>query len=284
MTRGSWFHKQRRSAAPRKDIPTGLWVKCPHCGDILFARDVERNLSVCPKCEYHHRLSARSRLDMLVDEGSFEEFDSQVISCDPLEFPGYREKLEHARQETQMTDALLNGYAKIGGRPILISITDFSFIGGSMGSVVGEKLARIMERSVDERLPLALITANGGGARMYEGLLSLMQMAKTSAAASKMHQNAIPYIVILTDPTMAGVYASYASLGDIILAEPGALIGFAGKRVGNQDLGAKLPDDFQTSEFQFRCGMIDQIVHRKELRCTLSSVLSLIQKDSSDVL
>lgn len=281
MARGSWFKRQPRNGLPGKDVPRGLWLKCPHCNEILFARDVERNLSVCPHCNHHHRISARRRIEITADEGSFEEFDEHLLSVDPLEFPGYKEKLEQARKETGLTDAVVCGYARIEGQRVILSVADFAFMGGSMGSVVGEKIVRAIERAIQERLPVVLFTANGGGARMFEGLLSLMQMAKTSAAVARLSDAGLPYIVVLTDPTMAGVYASYASLGDITFAEPGALIGFAGRRVGNQDMGTRLPEDFQTSEFQFRCGMIDRIVPRREMRSAIASVLSLLCEETA---
>jgi acetyl-CoA carboxylase carboxyl transferase alpha subunit/acetyl-CoA carboxylase carboxyl transferase beta subunit len=210
---------------------------------------------------------------MTVDEGSFEEFDAEVRAVDPLGFPEYADKIARARVKCEMIDSILTGYARIADQPVIVGVADFSFMGGSMGSVVGEKIVRALERAQKERLPVVMITANGGGARMQEGLFSLMQMAKTSAALAQLMAAGIPYIAVLTDPTMAGVYASYASLGDIIFAEPGALIGFAGRRVGNQDMGVKLPDDFQTAEFQARCGMIDSVVHRKEMRNALGKTL-----------
>ncbi len=277
MNRGGWFRRHSRNNAA--EVPDGLWIKCPRCGDIGFAKDVERNLKVCPKCNYHHKLRAKERLELMVDEGSFEEMDAEVHALDPLGFPDYEDKITRARTNTGLTDAILTGYARIAEQSLILGVADFAFMGGSMGSVVGEKIVRAMEKGAKERLPVVMITANGGGARMQEGLLSLMQMAKTSAASARLGQAGIPYIVILTDPTMAGVYASYASLGDIILAEPGALIGFAGRRVGNQDLGGKLPDDFQTSEFQQRSGQIDQIVERKDLKETLGTLLRFFAEE-----
>jgi acetyl-CoA carboxylase carboxyl transferase subunit beta len=283
MARGGWFGRTNKNGASQAAVPDGLWNKCPRCGDISFARDVERNLNVCPKCDYHHKLRARERLDLTVDEGTFVEIDAHVTSVDPLCFPDYADKIGRARAKTGLVDAILTGYARIEGQPTIIGAADFAFMGGSMGSVVGEKIVRAMERAIDERLPVTLFTANGGGARMQEGLLSLMQMAKTSAAVARLDKESIPYIVVLTDPTMAGVYASYASLGDVIFAEPGALIGFAGRRVGNQDMGVKLPDDFQTAEFQFRCGMVDRVVPRKELRSVLGKTLALLAGDLANV-
>ncbi|MBC7527103.1 MAG: acetyl-CoA carboxylase carboxyltransferase subunit beta [Chthonomonadaceae bacterium] len=281
MARGSWFRKVAKNGATPGNIPDGLWSKCPKCSEISFAKDVEKNFNVCPKCEYHHKLRANERITMMVDEGSFREFDADITALDPLGFPDYADKIVKAREKTGLTDSLVTGYATIEERPFIVGAADFAFMGGSMGSVLGEKVTRAMERGIEERLPVIMFTANGGGARMQEGILSLMQMAKTSAAAAKMDRAGIPYIVVLTDPTMAGVYASFAALGDVILAEPGALIGFAGRRVGNQDVGGKLPEDFQTSEFQFRCGMVDRIVSRKDLRGELARLLKFYGLDNS---
>jgi acetyl-CoA carboxylase carboxyl transferase subunit beta len=242
---------------------------------------VERNLKVCPKCGHHHRLNARERLAQLLDEGSFEELDARLSSRDPLCFPEYAEKIARARAATGLVDAILTGTGAIGGNPLVIAAADFGFMGGSMGSVVGERIARAVEHAILERLPVLIVTANGGGARMQEGLLSLMQMAKTSAAVARLAAEGLPYVVLLTDPTMAGVLASFASLGDVILAEPHALIGFAGRRVGNQDMGVKLPEDFQTAEFQARCGMVDQVVPRQELRAILTRMLAFFAQTSA---
>lgn len=262
-------------------VPDGLWNKCPRCSEISFARDVERSLNVCPKCDYHHRLPAHERLSLTVDEDSFVEMDTRITSCDPLGFPDYEDKLTRDRTRTGLSEGILTGQARIEGQSLVIGIADFGFMGGSMGSVVGEKLVRAMEYGERERLPVVLFTASGG-ARMQEGLLSLMQMAKTSAAAARLDRAAVPYVVVLTHPTTGGVYASYASLGDIVLAEPGATVAFAGRRVGNQDMGVKLPDDFQTSEFQFRSGMIDRIVPRKEMRSTLGKLLTFLAEDRAN--
>ena len=283
MNRGGWFSRNNKNGIAPKATAEGLWKKCPKCGEITFTKDVERNLSICLKCEYHHKLRAKERLAITVDEGSFQEFDSEMRSLDPLGFPDYAEKIAKARTNTGLVDAIVTGYAKIEGQAAIIGAADFAFMGGSMGSVLGEKIVRAMERGIKERLPVVIFTANGGGARMQEGLLSLMQMAKTSAAVAKLDRASVPYIVVLTDPTMAGVYASFASLGDVILAEPGALIGFAGRRVGNQDVGVKLPEDFQTSEFQFRCGMVDRVVPRKEMKSTLGKILALLKENRDDV-
>ena len=279
MARGSWFNRHKRNGSAPAEVPEGLWIKCPQCNDISFAKDVERNLMVCAKCNYHHKLRAKERLELLVDADSFVEIDAHLKSLDPLGFPDYADKIGRARTNTGLTDAILTGHARIEENPCILGVADFAFMGGSMGSVVGEKIIRAMEAGARERLPVIMVTANGGGARMQEGIFSLMQMAKTSAGVARLDREAVPYIVVLTDPTMAGVYASYASLGDVILAEPGALIGFAGRRVGNQDMGVKLPDDFQTSEFQFRSGQIDQVVPRKDLRGTLGRLLTFFAEE-----
>jgi acetyl-CoA carboxylase carboxyl transferase subunit beta len=276
MAGRGWFGRQRRER-PAEGVPEGIATKCDGCGQIIFARDLERNLQVCPKCGFHHRLTAIERLDITVDEDSFVEMDANLVSKDPLDFPDYRDKLARARGISTSSEAVVTGRATIEGRPVILGIADFGFMGGSMGSVVGEKIARAMERGIAERAPVVMFTASGG-ARMQEGLLSLMQMAKTSAAAGRLDRERIPYIVVLTNPTTGGVYASYACLGDVILAEPGAIVGFAGRRVGNQDVGGRLPDNFQTSEFQLEHGMVDRIVARKELRSALAALLSFFEE------
>jgi acetyl-CoA carboxylase carboxyl transferase subunit beta len=276
MAGRGWFGRHKRDRGD-EGVPEGIATKCAGCGQIIFARDLERNLKVCPKCGHHHRLTAAERIDITADEESFVEMDANLVSKDPLEFPDYRDKLARARSTSTSSEAVVTGRATIDGRPVILGIADFGFMGGSMGSVVGEKIARAMERGIAERLPVVMFTASGG-ARMQEGLLSLMQMAKTSAAAGRLDRERLPYVVVLTDPTTGGVYASYACLGDIILAEPGAIVGFAGRRVGNQDAGARLPDNFQTSEFQAEHGMVDRIVQRKELRGALSSLLAFFEE------
>jgi acetyl-CoA carboxylase carboxyl transferase subunit beta len=283
MARSSWFGRQKRNGATQANVPDGLWERCKRdgCNEIHFKRDLERNLFVCPKCDYHFRIGPRIRLALTVDEDSFEEIDADITARDPLGFPEYGDQIARARAKTDLVDAVVTGVARIGGQPLVIGISDFDFMGSSMGSVVGEKLVRAMELGVRERLPVVLFTASGG-ARMQEGLLSLMQMAKTSAGVALMDRAGVPYFVVLTDPTMAGVYASYASLGDITLAEPGALVGFAGRRVGNQDQGMKLPDDFQTAEYQYRCGMVDRIVPRKEMRSTLTHLLTFFGEERTN--
>ena len=280
MNHKRWFHRDPGRSS-EVSVPEGLWTKCPSCDDIVFTKDIERNLRVCPKCDYHYRLPAHDRLAMTLDEGSFAEMDAGLRSVDTLGFPDYASKLARGSERTGLNDGIVTGVGTIESIPVIAGASDFAFMGGSMGSVAGEKLVRAMERGADDRKPVVLFTASGG-ARMQEGLHSLMQMAKTSAAVARLGQARVPYIVVLTDPTTAGVYASYASLGDIIFAEPGAVIGFAGLRVGNQDLGVKLPPDFQRPDFQSRCGMIDRIVPRKELRATLATALSLLTETTSD--
>ncbi len=273
MARGGWFSRPSKNGDTRASIPDGLWSKCPGCADITFNKDLERNLKVCPKCGFHHRLSLQERLANTIDEGTFREIADRVVSVDPLNFPDYKTKVQRDMAKTNLKDGITVGYAAIESKPLVLAVADFGFMGGSMGSVAGEKIVRAMETGVKDRLPVVIFSASGG-ARMQEGLFSLMQMAKTSAGAARMDREKVPYVVVLTHPTTAGVYASYASLGDVILAEPGATIGFAGLRVGNQNMGVKLPDDFQTSEFQFRCGMVDKVVQRKEMRTTLAKLLA----------
>jgi acetyl-CoA carboxylase carboxyl transferase subunit beta len=276
MARGGWFSRPGRNGNSQMNVPDGLWSKCPGCKDITFNKDLERNLNVCPKCNFHHRLSVLARIALTVDDGTFVESNVSVSSQDPLGFPEYPSKLQRDTSKTNLKDGITTGAATIDGRPLVLAVADFGFMGGSMGSVAGEKIVRAMETGERERKPVVVFTASGG-ARMQEGLFSLMQMAKTSAGAAKLDRAGVPYVVVLTHPTTAGVYASYASLGDVILAEPGATVGFAGLRVGNQNIGVKLPDDFQTSEFQFRCGMVDRVVPRKEMRSTLAKLLAFFE-------
>lgn len=266
-----WFGRRAR-ARSQDSVPDGIAQKCEGCDEIIFARELERNLKVCPKCGHHHRLSAKERLEITVDEGSFVEMDADLVSVDPLSFPDYQEKLQKAQETTGLREAIVTGEATLDGVPIVIGVADFGFMGGSMGSVYGEKVARSMERAAEKRRPIILFSASGG-ARMQEGLLALMQMAKTAAAVRRAADTKVPYISVLTSPTTGGVFASYASLGDVILAEPGAVVGFAGRRVGQQDAGVQLPANFQTSEFQHEHGFVDRIVSRKEMRRTLAFLL-----------
>jgi acetyl-CoA carboxylase carboxyl transferase subunit beta len=266
-----WFGK--RKAPPSGDVPEGLWQQCPRCKELLFAREWERDLKVCRKCNYHFRLSAHERVALLTDEDSFQEHDGGLTSTDPLQFPGYSESLERNRKKTGLTDACLSGEARIDGIPLMLAVTDAGFMMGSMGSVVGERMGRALDSAAERQWPGLVISASGGGARMHEGLLSLMQMAKTSGALAQHHREGLGCVLLLTDPTMGGVTASWGTLGDFVLAEPGAMIGFAGLRVSRQAQVSNVPKDFQTSEFQKAHGHIDRIVPRAELRETIVTLL-----------
>lgn len=251
------------------------FVQCKGCKKTLFTADFESNLRVCPHCDHHHRLTWQQRVDATFDVGSFQECDAGLVSGDPLQFPEYEEKYAQAQAKSGMKDSLVSGTATLDGLQVATAIADFHFMGGSMGSVNGEKIARTLERGVELKCPVVIFCASGG-ARMQEGLLSLMQMAKTTAAVDNCRQNGIPYISVFTDPTMAGVLASYASIADVILAEPKALVGFAGARVSAQAQVLKIPDDFQTAEFVHRSGMLDKIVHRREMKATLADLCSML--------
>jgi acetyl-CoA carboxylase carboxyl transferase subunit beta len=271
----AWFKRQsgELDASGEKKIRTeGLWVKCESCRQVIWKKDLEENLSVCPKCGKHFRVDARTRLAQLFDDGEYETFSDHLSSTDPLNFVDlkpYAERLKRAQQETGLTDAVLSGRGKVNGRATIISAMEYNFIGGSMGSVVGEAITRAIEESVASRHPLVIVSASGG-ARMMEGVLSLMQLAKISAALARLDEARVPYISILTDPTTGGVTASFAMLGDLNIAEPGALIGFAGPRVIEQTIRQKLPPGFQRSEFLLEHGMLDAVVHRKELKAYIS--------------
>jgi acetyl-CoA carboxylase carboxyl transferase subunit beta len=275
----AWFKK---GAIPKKvKVPEGLWVKCDTCKEIVYRREVEKNLKVCPKCNYHFRISARERIQLLVDENSFTEIGDNLSSKDPLNFKDqipYKERLKESQKKANIKEAAIAGSASIGGYPVIFVILDFTFMGGSMGSVVGEKFTIAVEKAFEEELPLIAVISSGG-ARMQEGTLSLMQMAKTSAAIAKFKKNSMPYISILTDPTFGGVTASFAMLGDIIIAEPKSLIGFAGPRVIEQTIKQQLPEDFQRAEFLLTHGMIDIVTNRKEMKQTIVKILSLIVGD-----
>ncbi|MDP3786211.1 MAG: acetyl-CoA carboxylase, carboxyltransferase subunit beta [Candidatus Omnitrophota bacterium] len=265
--------------AKKKDIPEGLWTKCEDCGEIIYNKALEESLKVCPKCDYHFILTAHERIGMLLDANSFEERDATLRSLDPLQFKGprsYEEKLKQDQAATGLNEACITGRGAIDGKRIIFVVTDSRFIMGSMGSVVGEKITRATELAMNLRLPLVIVSGSGGGARMYEGLFSLMQMAKTSAALAKLHETGVPFISVLTNPTMAGVMASFASLGDIIIAEPKALIGFTGPRVIEQTIRQKLPPGFQRSEFLLEHGLIDMIMHRKNLKSGIAGVIDYL--------
>lgn len=267
--------------ARKKDMPAGLWLKCSQCNEIVYTQDVKRTNGVCPKCSFHFQMKCEERLNMLTEQDSFVEWDANLLSGDPLQFVGktsYAGKLEECQTKTNLKDAIVCGSAMIGPFHVAIGAMDFAFLGGSMGSVVGEKVTRLAERATAKRLPLIIISASGG-ARMYEGGFSLMQMAKTSAAIARHSSQNLPYISILTHPTTAGVMASFATLGDVILAEPRALIGFAGPRVIKQTTKQDIPDGFQRSEFVLRHGLIDMIVHRKDLKDTLLRLLRFMTPD-----
>ncbi len=253
----------------KKDIPKGLWTKDPVNGEILYHKDLEKNLMVAEKSGYHFPIGARQRIDALLDVDTFVEYDKDLKSADPLNFAAngaaYTQKVEENQTKTKENDAVISGIGKMGDIPVSIAVMNFKFLGGSLGSVVGEKITRAIERGANERKPVIVVSASGG-ARMHEGILSLMQMAKTSAALAKLNELGLPYISVLTNPTTGGVSASYATLGDVILAEPGAMIGFAGARVIKETIQQDLPEGFQTSEFLFNAGLIDQIVPRTEMR------------------
>jgi|APEBP8051073058_1049385.scaffolds.fasta_scaffold05053_2 acetyl-CoA carboxylase carboxyl transferase subunit beta len=262
-------------AARVDDIPHNLMIKCESCGAMLVTKDWLRDLRVCPRCNHHSKLGARERIDLLTDAGTFEEWNGHLAPLDPLKFPGYADKKTVAQVKTHLKDSCITGAAEMDGRPIAIGATEFRFMGGSMGSVFGEKITRLLEQGLEEKRPVIIATSTGG-ARMQEGLMSLMQMAKTSAAVARLNDAKIPFISVLTDPSTAGVLASFASLGDILVAEPGALIGFTGARVIEQNLRIKLPVGFQSAEFQMEHGQIDLIVPRADLKSTLSQFLNLL--------
>ena len=278
----AWFKKIRKPKQPvehkRVQMPEGLWVKCNSCKEIIYKKEVLRNANVCPKCGYHFRISARERLSSLFDEGRYQEVDTDIYSVDPLKFRDvkpYRDRLREYREKTGLNDAVINARGTIGGLQVMISVMEYGFMGGSMGSAVGEKVTRAIERSLDERIPLIIISCSGG-ARMQEGILSLMQMAKITAALGKLHEARVPFISVLTDPTTGGVTASFGMLGDLNIAEPKALIGFAGPRVIEQTIRESLPEGFQRSEFLVEHGMIDLIATRRELRDVLIRCLKFM--------
>jgi acetyl-CoA carboxylase carboxyl transferase subunit beta len=259
----------------KREMPEGLWQKCPECGEVIHNLELSQNLKVCPKCDYHFTFSARERIDNLIDEGTFEEFDQNLLSMDVLKFTGvasYSERLESYREKTGLKDAVVTGFGRLSGHDIGLAVMDFNFLAATMGSAVGEKITRLVEKGTKAGRPIIVVTASGG-ARVHEGILSLMQMAKTSAALARQAQLRLPYFVVLTNPTTAGVMASFASLGDIILAEPKCMIGFAGPRVIRETTHQDLPPGFQTAEFLQRHGFIDLIVRRPDLRTTLSRLV-----------
>ncbi|MCQ2739671.1 MAG: acetyl-CoA carboxylase, carboxyltransferase subunit beta [bacterium] len=285
MSIQEWFDKRKEAQIERRakemhgieNTASGAWIKCVHCEAQLMQSELEENLMVCPHCDYHFRINAKTRIEQLFDINSFEELFKNVLPTDPLEFfdtESYKDRLKRATDNTGLDEAVITGVGKIEGHKVAAAIMDFDYMGGSMGSVVGEKVTRIMEKAVSLQLPMLAVTSSGG-ARMQESALSLMQMAKTSCAAAKLDEAGILYINLLTEPTFGGITASFGTLGDIIIAEQGARIGFAGRRVIEQTIHQKLPDDFQTAESLLKCGQVDIVAKRKNLRKTLANILDM---------
>lgn len=272
------FQKKKYAVVPsertKREIPEGLMNRCPKCGTIQFSKELEKNLKICSTCGHHFRLNAWERIAMTLDEGRLFEIDADLISEDPLNFPGYASKLEQQKVNSGLKDAVITGEGEIGGFAVVIGVMSFDFFSGSMGSVVGEKVTRAIEKAMEKQLPLVFFSTSGG-ARMQESILSLMQMAKTSAAIARFHEQGGLFISIFTDPTLGGVSASFASLGDYNLAEPGAIVGFAGRIVIEQTIRQKLPDNFQTAEFNLKHGQLDKVVHRKEMKALLTKLLDM---------
>jgi acetyl-CoA carboxylase carboxyl transferase subunit beta len=278
----AWFKRtdtELEATAEKRVRTEGLWVKCEGCRQIIWKKDLDANLNVCPKCERHFRIDAEARLNLLLDDGKFETFDMELTSTDPLHFvdtKAYADRLAKATESSGLKDAIVNAEGTLDGRPVIASVMEYSFIGGSMGAVVGEAITRAVERGAAQKKPVIVVSASGG-ARMMEGAVSLMQMAKISAALARLDDAGVPYVSVLTDPTTGGVTASYAMLGDLNIAEPGALIGFAGPRVIEQTIRQKLPETFQRAEFLLEHGMLDAVVHRKEMKSYISRALAFMQ-------
>jgi len=277
----AWFKRQSGeldTSGEKKVRTEGLWVKCDNCRQIIWKKDLEENFNVCPKCDKHFRIDARTRLALLLDDGKYEVFDGNIASTDPLKFvdlKAYSSRLKHAKAETGLKDAIINARGKLNGRTVIVSSMEYAFIGGSMGSVVGEAITRAIEKATETRTPLIIVSASGG-ARMMEGAISLMQLAKISSALARLDSAKVPYISVLTDPTTGGVTASFAMLGDLNIGEPGALIGFAGPRVIEQTIRQKLPPGFQRSEFLLEHGMLDAVVARKEMKAYIARALDFM--------
>ena len=269
---------QRKGNGPGEAVPEGLWTKCAHCGDMLYQPEMEQDFYVCRHCSHHRRLTARERIAITADEGSFAERDAAMRSSDPLGFPGYAAKLQEDAAATGLHDAFVWGECSIEGKPVSIAVMDFSFRGGSMGAVVGEKFARAAEDAVERKVPL-VVFACSGGARMQEGIVSLLQMAKTTTVVGRLKRERIPFIVVYADPLTAGVFASFASVADIAISEQKALVGFAGPRVIEKAFNIKLPPGSHTAEFQYQHGMVDSVVPRRELRSLLGRILSLLSPE-----
>lgn len=281
-----WFKRSKEglSTSKKKEIPEGLWIKCDECGDIIYKPEIDKNLGVCTKCQHHFKISSNDYLDFLLDDGSFQEFDSNLLTADPLKFKDlkkYADRIKNARKATGLNEAICTGYGRINDNPVIIGVMDFAFIGGSMGSVVGEKVKRAIDRAIETEFPIILVCATGG-ARMMEGIMSLMQMAKTSGRLARLSRKKGLFITVLTNPTTAGVMASYAMLGDIIIAEPNALIAFAGPRVIKQTIGEELPEGFQRSEFLLEKGFIDMIVNRHQLRDQITEIIEFFENGKSE--
>ena len=283
----TWFKKgdeEEKEMKERREelkLSDELWIKCNSCNEIIYRKVIERNFQVCPKCNYHFPIPAQRRIEWLVDPSSFVELDGHLVSADPLEFKDtkrYPARIKEAQASTGLSDAVICGEARIENQPVMLGILEFRFLGGSLGSVVGEKITRLIERAIEKRIGVVIFCASGG-ARMQEGILSLMQMAKTSAALARLRAARVPYITVLTDPTTGGVSASIAMLGDVILAEPKAMIGFAGPRVIKDTIRAELPEGFQRAEYLLDHGMIDLVVERKDLRHTVASLLEMMKTD-----
>ncbi|OLC22916.1 MAG: acetyl-CoA carboxylase subunit beta [Chloroflexi bacterium 13_1_40CM_55_7] len=277
----TWFKRQSGeldTSGEKKVRTEGLWVKCEQCRQIIWKKDLEDNLNVCPKCDKHFRIDARARLAQLLDDNQYDITDADLVSTDPLKFvdlKAYSSRLKQAQSDTGLKDAVINAHGKLNGRPVIVSAMEYSFIGGSMGAVVGEAITRAIEQATDSKQPIIIISASGG-ARMMEGVVSLMQLAKISAALARLDETRVPYISVLTDPTTGGVTASFAMLGDLNIAEPGALIGFAGPRVIEQTIRQKLPQGFQRAEFLLEHGMLDAVVHRKQLKAYIARALEFM--------
>jgi acetyl-CoA carboxylase carboxyl transferase subunit beta len=284
----AWFHRPKytiiKKTADKADsakIPEGMWVKCEKCDSILLKKELDDNMNICPKCGFHGRITAKKRLELTVDAGTFRPMFENIRPVDFLGFPQYKEKLASSEKKTGLSESVLTGLAKINGMEVAIAVTDFFFMGGSLGSVMGERITALIEAAIKEKLPVIIVSASGGGARMHEGIMSLMQMAKISSGLAKLADNDLPYISVLTDPTGGGVTASFAMLGDLNIAEPEALIMFAGPRVIEGTIKQKLPAGFQRSEFLQEHGMIDMIVSRKDMKDTIYGVLSNIKNPKS---
>jgi acetyl-CoA carboxylase carboxyl transferase subunit beta len=277
----AWFKRESGeldTSGEKKVRTEGLWVKCENCRQIIWKKDLEENMNVCPKCDKHFRIDARTRLAQLLDDNQYETFDGNIASTDPLKFVDlkpYSSRLKQAQHDTGLSDAIINAHGKLMGRPVVASVMEYAFIGGSMGAVVGEAITRAVERAAEARTPLIIVSASGG-ARMMEGVISLMQLAKISAALARLDKAKVPFISLLTDPTTGGVTASFAMLGDLNIAEPGALIGFAGPRVIEQTIRQKLPPGFQRSEFLLQHGMLDAVVPRKQLKPYIARALDFM--------